>query len=120
MECKSLAENGDKIRKFDVVYFMASTDSVEKNTDFAKATSVTIGTRVVEKKEADFPMLADPTMETARAYGVVTGDRKTASRWTFYIGKDGKILAIDKDVKVDTAGADVAAKLGELGVARKK
>src|SRR5512147_1454296 len=52
VECKSLAENGDRIRKFDVVYFMASTDSVEKNTDFAKATSVTIGTRVVEKKEA--------------------------------------------------------------------
>jgi len=43
-----------------------------------------------------------------------------AKRWTFYIGKDGKILAIDKDVKVDTAGADIAAKLGELGVTRKK
>jgi peroxiredoxin Q/BCP len=43
-----------------------------------------------------------------------------AKRWTFYIGKDGKILAIDKDVKVDTAGADIAAKLGELGVARRK
>jgi peroxiredoxin Q/BCP len=43
-----------------------------------------------------------------------------AKRWTFYIGKDGKILAIDKDVKVDTAGADIAAKLGELGVARPK
>jgi peroxiredoxin Q/BCP len=43
-----------------------------------------------------------------------------AKRWTFYIGKDGKILAIDKDVKVDTAGADIAAKLGELGVATKK
>ena len=42
-----------------------------------------------------------------------------AKRWTFYIGKDGKILAIDKDVKVDTAGADVAAKLGELGVPKK-
>jgi peroxiredoxin Q/BCP len=43
-----------------------------------------------------------------------------AKRWTFYIGKDGKILAIDKDVKVDTAGADVAARLAELGVARRK
>jgi peroxiredoxin Q/BCP len=56
----------------------------------------------------------------ARAYGVISGDRSTASRWTFYIGKDGKILAIDKDVKVDTAGADIAAKLAELGVARRK
>ena len=43
-----------------------------------------------------------------------------AKRWTFYIGKDGKILAIDKDVKADTAGADIAAKLAELGVARRK
>lgn len=43
-----------------------------------------------------------------------------AKRWTFYVGKDGKILAIDKDVKVDTAGADIAARLAELGVARRK
>jgi len=43
-----------------------------------------------------------------------------AKRWTFYIGKDGRILFVDRDVKVDTAGADVAAKLAELGVARKK
>jgi len=43
-----------------------------------------------------------------------------AKRWTFYIGKDGKILAIDKDVKVDTAGADIAAKLAALGVDRRK
>lgn len=43
-----------------------------------------------------------------------------AKRWTFYIGKDGRIAFIDKDVKVDTAGADVAGKLAELGVARRK
>jgi len=43
-----------------------------------------------------------------------------AKRWTFFIGKDGKILFIDKEVKVDTAGADIAAKLAELGVASKK
>jgi peroxiredoxin Q/BCP len=43
-----------------------------------------------------------------------------AKRWTFYIGRDGNIAFIDKDVKVDTAGADVAAKLAELGVPRRK
>jgi peroxiredoxin Q/BCP len=43
-----------------------------------------------------------------------------AKRWTFYIGKDGKVAFIDKEVKVDTAGADVAAKLAELGVAKRK
>ena len=43
-----------------------------------------------------------------------------ANRWTFYIGKGGKVLFIDKGVKVDTAGADIAAKLAELGVAKRK
>jgi thioredoxin-dependent peroxiredoxin len=42
-----------------------------------------------------------------------------ASRWTFYIAPDGKILHIDKAVKPSTAGQDVAAKLAELGVARR-
>jgi peroxiredoxin Q/BCP len=42
-----------------------------------------------------------------------------ARRWTFYIGKDGRILFVDKDVDVNTAGADVAAKLAELGVSKR-
>jgi peroxiredoxin Q/BCP len=117
IECKSLAENGDKIRKYNVEYFMASTDAVEKNTEFAKATSVDLGgTRgVVAKKEADFPILSDPTKATATAYGVL-GASGMASRWTFYIGKDGKILAVDKAIKVATSAEDMAAKLGELNV----
>src|SRR5215218_9636014 len=40
IECKSLAENGDKIRKYDVAYFMASVDPLEDNIRFAKATTV--------------------------------------------------------------------------------
>ena len=55
-----------------------------------------------------------------KAYGVVTGEKKTASRWTFYIGKDGEILFIDDKVKAGNHGADIAAKLKELGVAEKK
>jgi peroxiredoxin Q/BCP len=105
VECKSLAMNGDNIRKFDVAYFMASVDPIEKNTDFAKA------------QEADFPLLSDPTKQVATAYGVLNA-RGTASRWTFYIGKDGKILAIDKAVKPATSAEDMVAKLGELGISK--
>ena len=36
------------------------------------------------------------------------------ARWTFYIGKDGKILYIDKQVNTETAAEDVAKKLKEL------
>jgi thioredoxin-dependent peroxiredoxin len=117
IECKSLAEHGDMIKKYNVEYFMASVDPLEKNVEFAKAKSVDLGgTRgVVEKKEADFPILSDPTKATATAYGVL-GTSGMASRWTFYIGKDGKILAIDKAIKVATSAEDMATKLGELNV----
>ena len=122
IECKSLAENGDKIRHYDVAYFMASVDSVEENTKFAKATSVTLQGRgggaatVVDKKEADFPLLSDPTKETAKAYGVLM-PAGFANRWTFYIDKDGRITHIEKKVNPATSAQDMVAKLGELKVA---
>ena len=117
IECKSLAENGDKIKKYDAQYFMASTDTIEKNTEFAKATKVMLNGNEVMKKEADFPLLADPTKEVATAYGVLS-PRGTAMRWTFYIGKDGRILAIDKAVKPATSAEDMIAKFEELHVAK--
>ena len=119
IECKSLAENGDKIRKYDVAYFMASVDPLEDNIKFAKATSVKLGERTVEKKEADFPMLADPTKEVATKYGVLN-QRGLANRWTFYIDKSGKIAAIDTSVKPETSAEDMLAKLSELKVTMKK
>ena len=42
-----------------------------------------------------------------------------ANRHTFYIGADGRILAIDRDVKPETSAQDMAAKLKELGVAER-
>jgi peroxiredoxin Q/BCP len=104
MECKSLRDSGDEIRKYDVAFFAASCDDVETNTKFA------------ESLELDYPILSDPDHTAAKAYGVVTPERQWPFRWTFYIGKDGTILAIDKEVKVGSAGADVAAKLAALGV----
>ncbi len=56
----------------------------------------------------------------ASAYGVLVPLLRIAKRWTFYIGKDGKILYVDRDVKVNSAGADVAARLAALGVAKKE
>jgi thioredoxin-dependent peroxiredoxin len=52
----------------------------------------------------------------AKAYGVVTGDKAYASRWTFYIGQDGRILYIDKQVSVASHGRDVTDRLKALGI----
>ena len=115
IECKSLAENGDKIKMYDVSYFMASVDPIEKNIEFAKATSVKLGDQDVTKKEADFPLLSDPTKDTAKAYGVLN-ERGVASRWTFYVDKMGKISYIEKKVVPDNSAADMIARLAELKV----
>jgi peroxiredoxin Q/BCP len=106
VECKSLAENGHLIREYDVSYFMASVDPVAENSRFATET------------EADFPLLSDPGKGTARAYGVLSA-MGFASRHTFYIGADGRILAIDRDVKPATSAEDMAATLGRLGITRR-
>ena len=125
IECKSLAENGDKIKQYDVAYFMASTDNIEENTKFAKATSVTLQGRgggaatVVEKKEADFPLLSDPGKEVATKYGVLMANGQMANRWTFYIDKSGKVVAIDTAVRPATSAEDMIAKLSELKVPKK-
>ena len=82
-------------------------DDIDTNTKFAQSL------------DADFPILADADKKVAGAYGSLKPDGGLSNRWTFYIGTDGKILAIDKEVSVKTAGADIAARLGELGVAKK-
>jgi len=106
-ECRSFRADGNRLREFDVAYFTASCDTPEKNREFA------------ESLHADYPILSDPNGEVAEAYGVVKPSRRVTHRWTFIIGTDGKILAIDKDVNTSTHAIDVAKHLEELGVARK-
>lgn len=103
------------IRHYDVTYFMVSEDPIEQNKKFA------------EQEHADFTMLSDPSAKTATVYGVLYPKNpdqpdmpQMARRWTFYIGPDGKILAIDKTPGTQNAGENVVAKLKALGVAEKK
>ena len=70
----------------------------------------------VNLQESGGPILSDPTKEVATAYGVVHPERGFAMRWTFYIGKDGKIAAVDKAVKPPTSAEDVIAQLETLKV----
>jgi len=67
----------------------------------------------------DYPILSDPGKEVAAAYGVLNDSGQYARRWTFYIGPDGKILKIDREVKPATSGADLVSSLESLGYSRK-
>jgi peroxiredoxin Q/BCP len=89
-----------------VAVYAASVDPPDTNKKFA------------ESLELDYPILSDTTKAVAKAYGVLT-ERGYADRWTFIIGKDGKILDVLKDVSPKQHGKDLAAKLGALGVAHR-
>jgi peroxiredoxin Q/BCP len=107
-ECKALKEQGDAVRQYNVAYFTASCDAPDENKKFA------------ESLELDYPILSDPGKATAAAYGVLNESKERSLRWTFFIGPDGKIQHIEKKVGVESHGKDVAAKLAELGAAKKK
>jgi peroxiredoxin Q/BCP len=89
-----------------VAFFEASVDSVDRNRE------------VAELLDLEHPILSDPGKQAAEAYGVLAGGRRTAARWTFYIGVDGRILYIDKAVIADGHGEDVPARLEALGIPR--
>ena len=104
LECKSLAANGEQLRKYDVAYFMASVDVVEDNTKFA------------ESEKVDFPLLSDADKSVATRYGVLA-QRGLANRWTFYIDKSGRIAYIDRAVNPETSAEDILFRLGQLKIA---
>jgi len=106
-ECKSFKADGAKMRDYNVAYFTASNDPADQNKKFAESLGL------------DYPILSDADSKVAKEYGVLNASGKAANRWTFYISPEGKILDIDKSVKTESHGADVAGKLGQLGVKKK-
>ena len=86
--------------------YAASVDPPDVNKGFAASLGL------------DYPILSDPTKSVAKAYGVLTKGGY-ADRWTFIIGKDGKILDVMKNVSPKQHGKDLAAKLAELGVPKR-
>jgi peroxiredoxin Q/BCP len=104
-QCESLGRSSPALRCFTVKYFGASVDPPVTNRNFARSMGI------------DYPILSDPGGTVARAYGVL-GASGFAHRWTFYIGPDGRILDIDKHVRVSSHGEDVATRLGGLNVSR--
>ena len=107
IECKSLTEKGHLIREYAVTYFMVSVDPLEDVTKFA------------ESMAADFPLLADPDKSVAQQYGVMS-PYGFSSRHNVYIGTDGNVLAVDTKVNPETAAEDIAARLEELGIAKRE
>jgi thioredoxin-dependent peroxiredoxin len=98
--------SGDDLRRFNVRYFGASVDRPATNEEFARSLGL------------DYAILSDPSKLVARAYGVL-GRSGYASRWTFVIGADGRILDIDRTVSASSHGRECVAKLEALRIPRR-
>lgn len=81
---------------------MVSLDPVEQNKAFA------------DSVDADFVLLSDPEKKASEQYGVLSGSGTYTSRWTFYIGPDGRIKKVDKSVRPGMAGEEIVETLAEL------
>lgn len=105
---RALRDSAKDIAKYDAAVYYVSLDDPAKNAAFAKE----LGAKHV--------LLSDTSGDVAKAYGVLRLGGLYAARWTIYLDAAGRVAAVDKDVNVKTAGQDIAGKLGELGVAKRK
>ena len=105
-ECESIGASRRMLGQFNAAYFGASVDRPETNRRFAESMAI------------DFPILSDPGKSVARAYGVL-GPSGFPSRWTFYVGIDGRIEHIDKQVRPGMHGLDIEKTLTALQTARR-
>ena len=101
VECTSIGSSARRLRGLGVACFAASVDRPETNRQFAASLGI------------DVPILSDPQKSVARAYGVLEASG-FPSRWTFYIGVDGRIQAIDKRVHAGSHGLEIERMVDEL------
>ncbi len=90
-----------EFEKLSVPVFGISTDPLKDIRKF------------VEDYELNFPLLSDSSKEVSKAYGVLKPSGSSA-RYTFIIGKDGKISDIIEVKDVTTHSEDVLKKLNNI------
>lgn len=114
-QAQAYRDDMEALAKKDVVVVGVSGDTVENHQFFKR------------KEKLNFPLLADVKGEVAAKFGVpaTMGDKEvkaaigteetilkrsvTTKRWTFVIGKDGKILYKNTEVKAPEDAKAVAA-----------
>lgn len=95
-------DNIANIRKLGAEIYGVSADSVEAVQNFKK------------KHNLNFVLLADSGLDAINAYGTKMPMVNISNRWTFIIGPDLRIRAIEKDVDPVLDAERTAAMLKDL------
>jgi peroxiredoxin Q/BCP len=125
----SFTENVFAFRKAGAQILGISVDDEASHKAFEKALSINARISAENQKDIQehglpFPLLADPTMETAKKYGVLVmrGTATMASRNTFLIDPNGKVAKFYdvSTVKPDDMGTHSAEVLADIEAFKKK
>ncbi|HET6400437.1 MAG TPA: peroxiredoxin [Candidatus Kapabacteria bacterium] len=90
----------------------------DEHADFTKAHTVILGVslqdrasheKFTEEDKLNFPLLVDTNRALANKYGVPIAFGKYDARWTFLIGKDGKIIDTFHNVDPNTHSVQLLA-----------
>jgi peroxiredoxin Q/BCP len=95
-------DNISQIRQLGAQVYGVSADAVESVRNFKK------------KYNLNFTLLADPKLEAINAYGTKMSVTGMSRRWTFVIGPDLRVHAIDRDVDPVLDAEQTATKLKNL------
>ncbi len=87
----------------DAVFYTVSVQDTASKRAFCDRDSLT------------HTLLSDVGAKIAKSYGALMANRPMARRVTFYINPDGKIIAVDGSIKVQSAAEDSLAMLAKLG-----
>lgn len=101
IEAQNFRNDRDKFAAANTTILGVSKDSREKHQQFT------------EKDQLNFPLLVDEDQSICDAYGVPVEDQ-WPKRWTFLIGKDGKILKAYRKVDARTHSAELLSDIARF------
>ena len=70
--------------------------------------------KFAQEQHLDFPLLSDPDGSATAKFGALMDGKPYANRVTFVVDGKGVVRAVDRAVKVDSHGQDLAAAVRKL------
>ncbi len=102
VEACNFRDDKAKFEALNTVVLGVSLDDQNKHKQFT------------EKDRLNFPLLVDEGGKICAAYGVPLEEEKYPERWTFLIGKDGKIAKVYHKVSVRVHSEELQKDIQEL------
>jgi alkyl hydroperoxide reductase subunit AhpC len=112
-EVAGIIRNYEKLKQFGAAGIAISADSVHSHKVWAETSpAITAALKETKSKFPPMPMVADPTFEIGRKYGVVDEDTGVETRGRFIVDPDGNVRGYE--VLNETVGRNLEETFRQL------